>query len=81
MICLPFTISTIFIGYLQDDLAMSSFGLLVALINFCFNGIFFGFQEVFGSYSSRGFGSGNFEIMAKSLYQVCIKFLLILRLF
>ena len=81
MICLPFTICTILIGYLKDDFAMSSFGLCITLINAFFNGFFFGFQEIFGSYASRGFGSGNYKMMAKSLYQVCIILILIFRLF
>ena len=70
MICLPFLICTIFIGYLHDDLALSSFGLCVTFINVFFNGFFFGFQEVLGSHASRGFGSKNYKLMAKSFYQV-----------
>ena len=72
MICLPFAICTIFIGYLGDKMALSSYGICVTLINVSFNGFFFGFQEVLGSYSARGFGSKDFKMMRKALYQVKI---------
>ena len=81
MVCLPFTICTILIGYLKDDVAMSSFGLCVTLINAFFNGFFFGFQEILGSYASRGFGSRDFRMMSKSFYQVKINLIVIFRPF
>ena len=70
MIVLPFLICTILIGFLHDDLALSSFGLCITFINVFFNGFFFGFQEVLGSYAARGFGSGNYKMMGKAFYQV-----------
>ena len=77
MIYLPFAICTIFIGYLGDNMALSCYGVCVSLINVFFNSFFYGFQEVLGSYSARGFGSKNFKMMRKALYQVFIyKFLI-----
>ena len=80
-ICLPFTVCTICIGYLNDEVSLSSFGLCCTLINVFFNGFFFGFQEVLGSYAARGFGSKNFMMMGKAFYQVKNLFKLIIRLF
>jgi Na+-driven multidrug efflux pump len=67
---MPFAICTIYIGSLNDKIALSSFGLCTTFFNAFFNGFFFGFQEVLGSYASRGFGSKNFKMMGKALYQV-----------
>ena len=69
-ICLPFIVCAMYIGYLDDEIALASFGLCMTLINLFFNGFSLGFFEVLGSFASRGFGSGNFALMSKSLFQV-----------
>ena len=69
-ICLPFAVCTICIGFINDEIALSSFGLCATLINVFFNGFFFGIQEVLGSYASRGFGSEDFRMMGQAFYQV-----------
>jgi hypothetical protein len=51
-------------------MALSAFGLCSTMLNIFFNGSFFGFEEVLGSYVSRGYGMKNFKMMGQSLYQV-----------
>lgn len=69
-ISLPFGVCAICIGYLEDEISLSAFGLSSTIINVFFNGFFFGFQEVLGSYASRGFGSKDYHGMGKAFYQV-----------
>jgi Na+-driven multidrug efflux pump len=69
-ISLPFGVCAICIGFLEDEIALSAFGLTCTVINVFFNGFFFGFAEVLGSYASRGFGAKNYKMMGKALYQV-----------
>lgn len=69
-ICLPFLICAAYMGRLDDETALASFGACLAMVNICFNCFYLGFLEVLGSHASRGFGAGNFAMMSRALYQV-----------
>ena len=70
--CLPYMICSICIGYLNDETALSSYGLCTTFINIFYNALFLGIQEVLGSFSARGYASKNYLMMGKAFYQVRI---------